>query len=145
MPLYTVTRASHSLSTTNDSVTIVASSTKPLRIYMASVVGLGTTSAANEIAIARSSSGTTGGGGITPSKQDPGSGSASFSAYTTWSAQPTLGEVFWRLGVNANGGVDKWIAAPGTEIFVPVSGQVSIRSISGTSAVALSLMIEEIG
>lgn len=144
MPLYMVTRTSSALSTSNDSLTIVASSTKPLRIYMVDVKGMGTSSAANEVAVARSSSGTTGGGGITPTPINSGSGSASFSAYTTWSAQPTLGAALWRAGVNANGGIDKFIAIPGAEIQVPVSGQVSIRSISGTSNVVLNLLIEEV-
>ena len=86
----------------------------------------------------------TGGGGITPAKLNSGSGSASFSAYTTWSAQPTLGDTVWRFGVNANGGIDKFVAIPGAEIQVPVSGQLSIRSASGTSNVALNLLIEEV-
>ena len=144
MPLYMVTRTSSALSTSNDTLTIVASSTKPLRIYMVDLKGMGTSSAANEVAVARSSSGTTGGGGITPSPINSGSGSASFSAYTTWSAQPTVGAVLWRAGVNANGGIDKFIAIPGAEIQVPVSGQVSIRSISGTSNVTLNVLIEEV-
>ena len=35
MPLYTVTRTSTALSTSNDLLTIIASSTKPLRVYIA--------------------------------------------------------------------------------------------------------------
>lgn len=144
MPLYTVTRTSSALSTTNDSITFVASGTKPLRVYIVSGVGMGTASAANEVAVARSSGGTTGGGGITPSPVNSGSGSASFNAYTTWSSQPTLGAILWRLGINANGGVDKFNAIPGAEIQVPVSGQLSIRSASGTSNVAWSVLVEEV-
>lgn len=144
MPLYTVTKTSTALSTSNDSITIVASSTKPLRVYMVDIKGMGTASAANEVLLSRSSSGTTGGGGITPAKLNSNSGSASFSAYTTWSAQPTLGDTVWRFGVNANGGIDKFIAIPGAEIQVPVSGQLSIRSASGTSNVTINLLIEEV-
>lgn len=144
MPLYMVTRTSSALSTSNDSLTLVASSTKPLRVYMVDIKGMGTASAANEVAVARSTSGTTGGGGITPSPLNSNSGAASFSAYTTWSAQPTIGAVLWRAGVNANGGIDKFIAIPGAEIQVPVSGQLSIRSISGTSNAALAVLVEEV-
>ena len=144
MPLYTVTKTSTALSTSNDSITIVASSTKPLRVYMVDIKGMGTTSAANEVLLSRSSSGTTGGGGITPTKLNSNSGAASFSAYTTWSAQPTLGDTVWRFGVNANGGIDKFVAIPGAEIQVPVSGQLSIRSASGTSNVTINLLIEEV-
>ena len=82
MPLYSVTKTSTALSTSNDAVTIVASATKPLRVYIIDIKGMGTTSAANEVLASRSSGGTTGGGGITPSPTNSGSSSASFSAYT---------------------------------------------------------------
>ncbi len=144
MPLYTVTKTATALSTANDSITIVASATKPLRVYIVDIKGMGTASAANEVLLSRSSSGTTGGGAITPAKVNSGSGSASFSAYTTWSVQPTLGDTVWRFTVNANGGIDKFIAIPGAEIQVPVSGQLSIRSATGTSSVVINMMIEEV-
>lgn len=144
MPLFSVTRTSTALSTSNDLLTIVASSSKPLRVYMVDVKGMGTASAANEVLVSRSSSGTTGGGGITPTKLNSGSASASFSVYTTWSAQPTLGDNLLRMAVNANGGIDKFVAFPGGEIQIPVSGQLSIRSASGTSNVVTNLIIEEV-
>jgi hypothetical protein len=96
------------------------------------------------VVMARSSSGTTGGGAITPGPNDPGSAAASFSAYTTWSAQPTLGQVLWRFGVNANGGASKRETPPGMSFFVPAGGQISFRSVSGTSNVVFSAQIEEI-
>ena len=144
MPLYTVSRASTALSTINDLVTIVASSTKPLRVYLVELKGMGTTSAANAILMDRSTGGTTGGDAITPGKVNSGSGSASFAVYTTWSAQPTLVGTPYRFGVNANGGIDKFQAFPGGEIQIPVSGQLSIRSESGTSNVLANLIIEEV-
>lgn len=144
MPLYTVTRTSSALSTANDTLTVVATSSKPLRIYIVDIKGMGTTSAANEVLLMRSTGGTTGGGGITPSPTNTGSAAASFNVYTTWSAQPSAGAVLWRFGVNANGGIDKFVAIPGAEISVPVSGQVSIRSASGTSNVTVDLLVEEV-
>lgn len=143
MPLYTITRTKTALSTSNDLLTIVASSTKPLRVYVIALTGAGTASADNEVAYAVSSSGTTPGGGITPSPIGH-SGTASFNAYTTWSAQPTLGVVQWRFQVNANGGQDKFQALPGFEFTIPVGGQRSIRSISGTSSVTLDVYVEEV-
>lgn len=147
MALYGVTRTQSSISTVADSITIVASSTKPLRIYTVSAGGMGTSSAANEIMIARSTAGTTPGGGITPAKYDPGTASASFSAYTTWVAQPTIAatDIIERLTVNANGGKDKFVALPGGEIQVAAGGQVSIRSAVGTSSITFSLLVEEVG
>lgn len=144
MPLYTVSRASTALSTSNDFLTVVASSTKPLRMYLADMKGMGTASAANSVLISRSTGGTTGGGAITPAKMNSGSGAASFVVYTTWSAQPTLGDTLFRLGINANGGIDKFQAFPGGEIQIPVSGQLSIRSESGTSNALANLVIEEV-
>lgn len=145
MAIYGVTRTSSSLSVSADSITIVASATKPLKVYVVSCGGMGTSSAANEIVVARSTGGATGGGTITPSKYDPGSVAASFSVFTTWVTQPTLGEILERLTVNANGGKDKFIALPGGEINVAATGQLSLRSAVGTSSVTFSLIIEELG
>ena len=144
MPLYTVSKTATALSTNIDAMTIVASATKPLRVYIVDIKGMGTASAANEVCLHRSTSGTTGGGAITPAPVNSGAGAASFAVYTSWSAQPTLGAVVWRFGVNANGGIDKFVAIPGAEIQVPVGGQVSIRSYSGTSSAAINLLVEEV-
>lgn len=144
MPLFTVTRARTSLSTTADLLTLVASSTKPLRVYIADIKGMDQASAANEVLMSRSSGGTTPGGAITPVKVNSNSPSASFSAYTSWAAQPTPGDTLWRFGVNANGGIDKFVAIPGAEISVPVSGQVSFRSATGTSNVTINVLVEEV-
>lgn len=145
MPLYTVTRTRAALSTTNDLVTITASATKPLHIYVVDIKGMDTSSSANEVVLQRSSAGTTPGGAITPGKVNSGSGAASFTAYTTWSVQPTLnGDVLWRFGPNGNGGIDKYVAIPGAEIPLRVGEQVSMRSITGTANVTVNLLIEEI-
>lgn len=145
MALFVVTRTSSALSTSADTVTLVAGASKPLRVLYVEASGMATASAANEIVIARSSSGTTPGGGITPAPL-AGSGSAGFNAYTSWAVQPTLGNVMHRLTVNANGGKDRFNPAPGLEIEVPAGGQVSIRSASGTSNVTLnSIVVDEIG
>lgn len=141
--LYTVTRTSSAASTTNDTVTIVAASGKPLMIHSVSIEGDGTSSAANEIVMARCTGGTTGGGAITPGPNDPGSAAASFSAYTTWSVQPTLGQVLWRFGVNANGGTSKRETPPGMGFWVPAAGQVSFRSVDGTSNIIINVQVEE--
>jgi hypothetical protein len=145
MALFSVTRTSSALSTTNDTVTITAHATKPLRVLYVEASGMGTASAANEIVIARSSGGTTAGGAITAAPL-AGSGSAGFTVATTWVAQPSLSTVLHRLSVNANGGKDRFNPAPGLEIEVPAGGQISIRSASGTSNVTINeITIDEIG
>lgn len=143
---YTVTRTATALSTTADFMTIVNSSTRALKIWAIRFYGAGTASAFNEVAVARSSGGTTGGGAITPTpKSTLASASGITAAYTTWSAQPTLGVVIERMGVNANGGIAAKVFPPGGEIDVPPSGQISIRSISGTSSVTGEVEFEEVG
>lgn len=144
MAVYQVTVTSTALSTSNDSVTITAASGKPLRVLHASVSGMGTASAANEVALARSSGGTTSGGAITPRPVSSDSGAAGFTVATTWSVQPTLGNVLHRFSVNANGGYAPYNPLPGAEVTVPSAGQLSIRSIAGTSNVVINLTIEEI-
>jgi hypothetical protein len=144
MPLYTVTRTKSALSTTADTLTIQASGTKPLRVYEVDIEGMGTASAANEVVMARSTGGTTGGGAITPGPNNPGASAASFNAYTTWVSQPTLGQVLWRFGPNANGGVSKRVTPPGMEWSVPVGGQLSFRSVFGASEVIINVQVEEI-
>lgn len=143
--IYTVNRAATALSTSNDLVTITASSSKPLRVHLIDISGQGAAAADNTVLVSRSTGGTTGGGGITPTPTDPGMSAASFTAYTTWSAQPSLGVALWRASVNALNGKDRFVAVPGTELFVPASGQVSIRSAAGTSNVVLNMLVEEIG
>lgn len=145
MPLYTVSRPRTALNTSQDLLTIVASSTKPLRIYVVDIKGMDAASAFNEVLMQRSTIGTTPGGAITPSKVNPSSPAASFSAYTTWAAQPTLnGEILWRFGPNANGGIDKDVVVPGFEFSVPVSGCLSFRSAAGTSNVVINVKVEEV-
>ena len=145
MALFSVTRTSSALSTTNDTVTITAHATKPLRVLYVEVSGMGTASAANEILIMRSTGGTTAGGAITPAPL-AGSGSAGFTVATTWAAQPSPSTVLHRLSVNANGGKDRFNPAPGLEIEVPAGGQISIRSASGTSNVTINeVTVDEIG
>ncbi len=141
--LYTVSRAKAALSTSNDHVTIVAASGKPLYIHSVSFEGADSASAGCEVLMSRSTVGTTGGGAITPTPNDPGSAAASFAAYTTWSVQPTIGVTIWRFGVNANGGTSKRETPPGMAFWVPALGQVSFRSATGTSNVVFNCQIEE--
>lgn len=143
--IYTVNRAATALSTSNDLATITAAAGKPLRIHLVDLSGQGAAAADNTVLVSRSTGGTTGSGAITPTPTDPGMPAAGFTVYTGWSAQPTLGVTLWRASVNALNGKDRFVAAPGTEIFVPASGQVSIRSASGTSNVVLNMVVEEIG
>jgi len=142
---YSATRTSSALSTTNDTMTIIAPSTRALKIWEIRVFGQGTTSAANEVLISRSTGGTTGGGAITPTPLATLSPASGVTVNTTWTGQPTIGVAIRRVGVNANGAVSSLVFPPGSEIDVPPSGQISIRSASGTSNVTVEVIFEEVG
>lgn len=142
---YSASRASSALSTTNDTMTIIAPATRALKIWEIRVYGLGTASAANEIALARSTLGVGGGGAITPTPLSSLSPAAGVTVNTTWTTQPTLGAVLRRVGVNANGAYSPLVFMPGSEIDVPPLGQISIRSITGTSNITVEVIFEEIG
>lgn len=152
--VYTLARVSTALSTTNDWITIVSAAAKALRIHEIAFFGDGTASAANDIIVVRPTASGTGGatGGPTPAPLNPGAPAASFTNVTTYATtQPTLPTTtaaLLRFGVNANGGVYRWVAKPGSEIFIPagnnLAGTLSIRSVSGTSSVTGYVIIEEL-
>ena len=141
--LYTLSRSNTALSTTADWITILSAAARSLRVREIGFGGMATASAANEIAIARSTGGTTGGGAVTAVPMNPNAAAAAFTNFTTWSAQPTLGNVILRLPINANGGVFRWVAPPGMEIQLPGGAQISLRSIVGTSNVTGYVIVEE--
>lgn len=145
MGLFAFSKVRSAASLTNDTLTIIASATKPLRVLMAKLAGADAVSADNQILLAYSSGGTTPGGGITPTRVDGGSGAASFTVSTTWVAQPALGAVAHRFAPNSNGGIDPFVALPGAEYFIPVGGQMSLRSERGTANIVPNFLIEEIG
>ena len=142
---YSVTRTSAALSTTNDNMTIIAPATRALKIWEVRIYGQGTTSSANEVLVSRSTGGTTGGGAITPTPLATLSAASGVTVNTTWTTQPTIGVAIRRVGVNANGAYTPLVFIPGNEIDVPPSGQISIRSASGTSNVTVEVVFEEVG
>lgn len=145
MAEYAVTRSSTALSTTNDLLTLKAASNRRTRVKAITVGGMGTTSAANSIIVARSgTTGTTPGGALTPALKRADDPASSTLVYTTWSAQPTLdSNPLLRLPVNANGGVFRWVAPPGQEIEIRNGEQLSFRSETGTSNVVISVELDD--
>ena len=143
---YVLSRASATLSTTNDSLTILAATNRPLLLVRVEFGGMGAATAANDIGLFVSTGGTTGGGAVTPKKWNSAAPTQAFTNFTTWSAQPTLsGDPLKHFSVNANGGIDKFVATRLDDaIPVPAATQVSIRSLSGTSVVNLEVHIVEI-
>jgi hypothetical protein len=151
---YTVARVSTALSTTNDWITLVTAAAKALRIHEIGFVGGGTASAANDIIVTRPTAAGTGAGtsAVTAAPMNPAAPAAGFSNFSTYATtQPTLSTTVGgvlRFALNANGGVYRWVAKPGSEILIPagnnLAGTLSIRSVAGTSVVTGYVIIEEI-
>ena len=141
---YSVNKVGTALSTTADSLTITAPATRALKIWEIRPYGQGTTSAANEILISRSTGGVTP-VAVTPTPQASGSAAALFTAASSWTTQPTIGVTLRRIGVNSNGAYSPLVFMPGNEIEIPPSGVLSIRSAVGTGSVTLDVLVEEVG
>lgn len=130
----------------NDILTILSIANRRGRVVEVSVAGRGTSSAAQQIEVGRSTSGTTGGGAVTPDKFDHADEPApAFTYYTTWSTQPTLSTNSEVIGWNALGGANRWIPPKGSGIEIRNLDQISIRASSGVSfqAMSLSVVFEE--
>jgi hypothetical protein len=141
---YSANKVGTALSTTADSMTITAPATRSLKIWEIRVYGQGTTSAANEILVSRSTGGATP-VAITPVPLATLSAAAATTVAGSWTTQPTLGVTIRRVGVNSNGAYAPLVFMPGNEIDVPPSGQVSLRSAVGTGAVTIDVVFEEVG
>lgn len=141
---YSANRVGAALSTTADSLTITAPSTRALKIWEIRIYGQGTTSVANEVLVSRSTGGTTP-VAVTPTPLATLSPAAGTTVASGWTTHPTLGVTIRRIGVNSNGAYSPLVFMPGIEIEVPPSGQISFRSAVGTGSVTIDVVFEEIG
>lgn len=144
--IYTTGRGAHTLSTSNDSITIDVPAGRFFYLHRAKIVGMANALAAGaEIGIYRVA--TVGSAGtptelnwrnIDPNGAAPPSGFTARFGYTT---QPVLGDLLKRLYVQPAGGKDEWIAMPGGALafWLSTAYQVSIRGISGTPNIAIDL------
>jgi hypothetical protein len=133
----------------NDILTILSVTGRRGRVIEVSVAGRGTSSAAQQIEVGRSTGGTTGGGAVTPGKFDhTDEPAAAFTYDTTWSVQPTLDTNSEVIGWNALGGANRWIPPKGSGLEFRGAGtveQISFRASAGVTfqAMSLSTIIEE--
>lgn len=131
--LYAIMQKNVTPTAGDDILTVVPASNRRVRWRYVNVSGNGSSSAAQSVQVGRSTSGTTGGGSVTPDKYtDSEQPSASASVYTTWSSQPTLGTNTQVLGFNALGGNQSWtpIQPGGFEARAANSENLSIRALS---------------
>lgn len=128
---------------------LTSSATSVDRIVEVFIGGEATASTVNRMTARRSSAVGTTPSAQTPEKLNPRSAAAAATVATTFSAEPTTVAV--ALGTwafNAFGGVIRWVAAPGEELYV-VGGtaadtEISIESTSGTGLISLDMKFEEL-
>ena len=143
---YTTSKAGIAKVVGNDLLTITAPATRAIKIWAIRLYAEGTVSAANRLTLARSTGGATpvAGTSVPKATLSPAAGAA---IATGWTTQPTLGVIVHRFGINSNGAIMPFVAVPGmgNEIEIPPSGQISLRSESGTGIVTPEIEYEEIG
>lgn len=143
-PVYTGTRSGVTLATTTDLWTLKSPASGQVRVLESYLGGESTVSTVLRFAIQFSTGGTTP-TTQTPEKMNSRSPAAASTFNTAWSAQPTLsGQPLMFHAFNTFGGTDRWVAAPGGEIFLVNGEQLSGRSASGTPVVSSHIIWEEL-
>jgi len=127
----------------DDIITLVAGASEFANLIEVMVGGEGTTSTAMRSRVQRSSSGTTGGGAITPSGAKQGFAASGIDAFTTWSSQPTAGAVLIPMPFNLNGGGFYWHAGPEDEAKSFVNGNMSLEHGLGAGSMTALLSWRE--
>lgn len=137
--IYSTSQTSTANSTSADSVSLKAvNNSFIVREFVIS--GLATASAANEILLQRNTAGTV----ATAMVARNVNVSASITQFGLAQATtPTASTVMARFGVNGNGALYRWTAAPGLAVEVKTAGQVGWRGVSGTSLLTTEVTIEE--
>jgi hypothetical protein len=111
--------------------------------------GEATSSTVNRMTVARSTTVGTGSTTIVANKHNPRSPAAVATVITEYTTQPTYAAVaLATLAFNAFGGVVRWVAAPGEEMYVLGTAdgdeEISIRSAAGTGTLSADMHFEEL-
>ncbi len=142
-PVYSIINAGATLSITADLLSVQAAAAGQGRILEIIIGGEATTSAVNRISVQRAGTTYTANTAITPEKFNSRSPAAA-GVYGKASTQTLVGNPILSLALNAFGGMIRWVAAPGEEIYYVNSEIVSMRSASGTSVVSATVIFEEL-
>jgi len=149
MPMYNVANGGFTPTAASVSLSVTSTSTSMDRIVEWFLGGEATSSTVNRMAIARSTAVGTTPTAVTPSLLNPRSAAANFTAASAFTGgQPTFATVaLATLAFNAFGGVVRWVAAPGEEMYVIGSTagdtQITLRSVSGAGIMSADTKIEE--
>lgn len=146
MGRYTVSRENFTPTAGSDALTLISGTGRRIRLIEVRFSGRGTTSAAQQVTVSRSTAGTTPGGAIVPSKADHSEQLASnFTTATTWAAQPTPETNGIVCGFNALGGAHAFPAPRGAVLEARSGECISLRAAAGVTfqAMSLSCVVEE--
>lgn len=127
-----------------------STSTSTDRITEVYIGGEATSSTVNRMALRRLST-----NGSTPTNQTPAalnplSQAAVAQGYVAATTGPTIASTqhLNNFALNVFGGLVRWVAAPGEEIYVTAStapnGEINLDSISGTGVVSTDIKFEEV-
>lgn len=146
MTQYAVTRHNVTPVAGDDLLSIISASNRRATLVMVEIDGLGTASSSGRYKVSRSSGGVTGGGAITPEARETDAPASATTVNSTWGTQPTENDIVARLGVNANGAMNRLgpiMARPG--IIEARNGDIiSIRcEAAPTGAVNITAWFEE--
>lgn len=120
-----------------------------IRIIEVFVGGEATSSTVNRMALRRLSTNATTPTDVVPGALNPLSAASVSQGYSAASTGPTVASTnhLLNLAFNAFGGIIRWVAAPGEEIWgtaqTAPNGQIVLDSISGTGVVSTHIIFEE--
>lgn len=136
--LYSCTRAGGAITVGTDIISLKAVNVSfGLREYCFS--GHGTASASNEISLARNTGGTITTNMLPLNTQGPSTSITKFGV----DQATTVTTVLYRFGVNANGALFRWVAAPGMMVECSATEQCGWEPIAGSSSLSGSAIIEQ--
>jgi hypothetical protein len=121
-----------------------------IRLTEVFIGGEATTSTVNRMAVRRNSTNGATPTDVAPGKLNPLSASAVHQGYSAATTGPTLASTAHPLNLafNAFGGIIRWVAAPGEEIWAGTAtapnAELTLDSISGTGLVSSHMICEEL-
>lgn len=120
-----------------------------IQVNEVTISGEATSSTVNRMAVRRLSTNASTPTDVAPGKLNPLSAAAVTQGYRAATTGPTIASTDHLLhcGINAFGGIYRWVAAPGSELWFTAqtapSGQGVLDSISGTGVVSTTVLFEE--
>jgi hypothetical protein len=142
-PVYSIVKAAGTFSTTADHLTWKAAAAGQGRILEIICGGEATTSAVNRFGVGQVNATLASNGAITPEKFNTRSPAAA-GTYGSGNTSALLAGNMLTIAINAFGGLIRWVAAPGEELYYVNGEAIGMRSLSGTSVFSTTGIFEEL-